>query len=171
MLETPLLPTHPPLKLLEQRRCRREHNHHRGHDAVESGTLFLAQDGIELQASAGQSGGNMEGKETRFGIAGSSLFAVVTTSFTTGSVNAMHDSFTPIGGLPAFIGIMLQCAFGGTGVGFLAALVYRLSSLGNAGPHGYSKVLYNFTAAAANNGRLSPGSTATSHGTIWRSAL
>src|SRR5271165_6178839 len=54
----------------------------------QSGTPFLAQDGIELQAGAGQPGGNMEGKETRFGIAGSSLFAVVTTSLTTGSEQA-----------------------------------------------------------------------------------
>jgi K+-transporting ATPase ATPase A chain len=177
----------------------------------QSGTPFLAQDGIELQASADQPGGNMEGKETRFGIAGSSLFAVVTTSFTTGSVNAMHDSFTPIGALPAFMGMMLQCAFGGKGVGFLAALVYGLiavfvaglmvgrtpeflgkkierpeiilvslallihplvilppsswsmiasyglSSLGNAGPHGYSEVLYDFTTAAANNGSAFAG--------------
>jgi len=99
----------------------------------QSGTPFLAQDGIELKASGDQPGGNMEDKETRFGIAGSSLFAVVTTSFTTGSVNAMHDSFTPIGALPAFMGMMLQCAFGGKGVGFLAALVYGLIAVFVAG--------------------------------------
>jgi potassium-transporting ATPase potassium-binding subunit len=99
----------------------------------QAGTPFLAQDGIELQASPDQPGGNMEGKETRFGIAGSSLFAVVTTSFTTGSVNAMHDSFTPIGALPAFMGMMLQCVFGGKGVGFLAALVYGLIAVFIAG--------------------------------------
>ena len=64
----------------------------------------------------------MEGKEVRFGIADSGLFAGVTTSFTTGSVNAMHDSYTPLGGVAHFIGMMLQCVFGGKGVGFLAAL-------------------------------------------------
>ena len=99
----------------------------------QAGTPFLAQDGIDLQASSEQPGGNMEGKETRFGIAGSSLFGVVTTSFTTGSVNAMHDSFTPIGSLPTFIGMMLQCVFGGKGVGFLAALVYGLIAVFVAG--------------------------------------
>jgi potassium-transporting ATPase potassium-binding subunit len=99
----------------------------------QAGTPFLAQDGIEQQANADQPGGNMEGKETRFGIAGSSLFAVVTTSFTTGSVNSMHDSFTPMGALPAFMGMMLQCAFGGKGVGFLAALVYGIIAVFVAG--------------------------------------
>jgi potassium-transporting ATPase potassium-binding subunit len=99
----------------------------------QAGTPFLEQDGIELQAGEAQPGGNMEGKETRFGIVGSSLFAVVTTSFTTGSVNAMHDSFTPIGALPAFMGMMLQCVFGGKGVGFLAALVYGIIAVFIAG--------------------------------------
>jgi potassium-transporting ATPase potassium-binding subunit len=99
----------------------------------QAGTPFLAEQGIELQPGADQPGGNMEGKETRFGISGSSLFGVVTTSFTTGSVNAMHDSFTPMGALPAFMGMMLQCAFGGKGVGFLAALVYGLIAVFVAG--------------------------------------
>ena len=75
----------------------------------------------------------MEGKEVRFGITDSALFGVVTTSFTTGSVNAMHDSFTPLGAVPAFVGMMLQCIFGGKGVGFLAALVYGLIAVFIAG--------------------------------------
>jgi len=99
----------------------------------QSGTPTLARAGIELQASADQPGGNMEGKEVRFGIAQSSLFAVITTSFTTGSVDAMHDSFTPMGSVPAFVGMMLQCIFGGKGVGFLAALVYGLIAVFIAG--------------------------------------
>src|SRR5208283_4337047 len=94
--------------------------------AEQAGTPFLSQAGIEMQATAGQPGGNMEGKEVRFGIAESGLFGVITTSFTTGSVNAMHDSFTPMGAVPPFIGMMLQNIFGGKGVGFLSALVYGL---------------------------------------------
>jgi len=99
----------------------------------QAGTPDLARAGIALQASPDQPGGNMEGKEQRFGIAASSLFSVVTTSFTTGSVDAMHDSFTPVGSLPMFMGMMLQCVFGGKGVGFLAALVYGLIAVFVAG--------------------------------------
>ena len=101
--------------------------------AEQAGTPFLSQAGIEMQATADQSGGNMEGKEVRFGIAESGLFGVITTSFTTGSVNAMHDSFTPMGSVPPFIGMMLQNIFGGKGVGFLAALVYVLIAVFVAG--------------------------------------
>ena len=61
------------------------------------------------------------------------LFASVTTLFTTGSVNAMHDSFTPLGARALFIGMMLQCVFGGKGVGFLAALVYGIIAVFLAG--------------------------------------
>ena len=99
----------------------------------QAGTPSLARAGIALQATPDQPGGNMEGKEQRFGIAPSSLFAVVTTSFTTGSVDAMHDSFTPLGAAPAFMGMMLQCVFGGKGVGFLNALVYGIIAVFVAG--------------------------------------
>ena len=75
----------------------------------------------------------MEGKEVRFGIAQSATFASITTLFTTGSVNSMHDSYTPLGGLGAFIGMMLQCVFGGKGVGFLAALVFGIIGVFLAG--------------------------------------
>ena len=92
----------------------------------QAGTPLLAKAGIETVASATQPGGNMEGKEVRFGVVQSGLFAGVTTTFTTGSVNSMHDSFTPLGGMGTFIGMMLQCVFGGKGVGFLAALVYGI---------------------------------------------
>ena len=101
--------------------------------AEQDGTPMLAKAGIELQATAGQPGGNMEGKEVRFGITQSGLFGVITTSFTTGSVNSMHDSFTPLGAVPEFIGMMLQNVFGGKGVGFLAALVYGLIAVFLAG--------------------------------------
>jgi potassium-transporting ATPase potassium-binding subunit len=109
----------------------------------QAGMPALAAAGVETAATSAQpgenmaggnmAGGNMEGKEVRFGIADSALFAVVTTSFTTGSVDAMHDSFTPLGGVPAFVGMMLQCVFGGKGVGFLAALVYGLIGVFVAG--------------------------------------
>jgi len=101
--------------------------------AEQAGTPVLLKAGIEMQATGDQPGGNMEGKETRFGIAESGLFGVVTTTFTTGSVNAMHDSFTPMGAAPEFIGMMLQNVFGGKGVGFLAALVYGLIAVFVAG--------------------------------------
>jgi potassium-transporting ATPase potassium-binding subunit len=99
----------------------------------QAGTPLLAKAGIETAASPTQPGGNMEGKEVRFGIAQSALFAGVTTTFTTGSVNSMLDSFTPLGGMGAFVGMMLQCIFGGKGVGFLAALVFGIIGVFIAG--------------------------------------
>lgn len=99
----------------------------------QAGTPLLAKAGIETKAAANELGGNMEGKEVRFGIAQSASFAAVTTLFTTGSVNSMHDSYTPLGGLGTFIGMMLQCVFGGKGVGFLAALVFGIIGVFLAG--------------------------------------
>ncbi len=68
--------------------------------------------------------GNMEGKETRFGIPQSALFTTVTTSFTTGTVNNMHDSLTPLGGLVPMLHMMLNCVFGGKGVGLMNMVMY-----------------------------------------------
>lgn len=68
--------------------------------------------------------GNMEGKETRFGIAQSAIFTTVTTSFTTGTVNNMHDSLTPLGGLVPMLHMMLNCVFGGKGVGLMNMVMY-----------------------------------------------
>jgi K+-transporting ATPase ATPase A chain len=151
--------------------------------------------------------GNMEGKEVRFGIANSALFATVTTDASCGAVNSWHDSFTPIGGMVPMVNIQLgEVIFGGVGAGlygilmmvvltvFIAglmvgrtpeylgkkiegremklAMLYVLvfpliilgftawasvashgtSSLGNAGPHGLSEMLYAFTSGAGNNG-------------------
>lgn len=73
-----------------------------------------------------QAMGNMEGKEVRFGIAQSSLFTTVTTAFTTGSVNNMHDSLTPLGGLIPLFQMMLNVVFGGEGVGFMNMLMYAI---------------------------------------------
>jgi len=99
----------------------------------QGGTPLLAKAGIETTAAVNDPGGNMEGKEVRFGIVQSGLFAAVTTLFTTGSVNSMHDSYTPLGGMGTFIGMMLQCVFGGKGVGFLAALVFGIIGVFIAG--------------------------------------
>ena len=87
----------------------------------QSGTPMLRHAGIETSATADQPGGNMEGKEVRFGIAGSGLFADITTAFTTGAVDSAHDSYTPLPGISMFGQMMLQCVFGGKGVGFLMA--------------------------------------------------
>jgi K+-transporting ATPase ATPase A chain len=159
--------------------------------------------------------GNMEGKEVRFGVANSSLWAAATTDASNGSVNAMHDSFTPIGGLIPIVNIELgEIVFGGVGSGIygmllfaitamfvaglmvgrtpeylgkkieakevkmamLAILCLPLSILGftalasvtklglagplNAGPHGFSEILYAFTSATGNNGSAFAGLSA-----------
>ncbi len=191
----------------------------------QAGAPSLVNAGIETTPTLAQPGGNMEGKEVRFGIAQSGLFATVTTAFTTGSVNSMHDSFTPLGGLALFVGMMLQCIYGGKGVGFLAALSfgiiavfvaglmvgrtpeflgkkiekaevilvslvllihplvilaptgwsvvapYGLASMANAGPHGYSEVLYAFSSSAANNGSAFAGLNASTPWYNWATAF
>jgi len=170
---------------------------------------------VDQTATALQAGGNMEGKEVRFGIANSSLFTVITTDASCGAVNNMHDSLMPLGGLIPLLNIMLgEIIFGGVGSGLygmllfaivavfvaglmvgrtpeylgkkieakevkmamLAILVLPASILGfaavaavlpdglagplNAGPHGYSEILYAFTSATGNNGSAFAGITA-----------
>jgi potassium-transporting ATPase potassium-binding subunit len=160
----------------------------------------------------GVQGGNMEGKETRFGIAASALFAVMTTDTSCGAVNAMHDSFTALGGLVPMFDMQLgEVVFGGVGSGFygiiyyailtvfiaglmvgrtpeylgkkierrevqlaiLAALVVpvfalvpaaiasvlpvALATLNNAGPHGFSEILYAYSSTVNNNGSAFAG--------------
>ena len=73
-----------------------------------------------------QSAGSMEGKEVRFGIAQSALFTTVTTSFTTGTVNNMHDTLTPLGGMVPLLHMMLNCVFGGKGVGLMNITLYAI---------------------------------------------
>jgi potassium-transporting ATPase potassium-binding subunit len=157
-------------------------------------------------------GGNMEGKEVRFGIFNSALFATITTDASCGAVNSMHDSFTPLGGLIPLLNIQLgEVIFGGVGAGlygmlvfvvlavFLAGLMvgrtpeyvgkkieaydvkasvlfvmipvlyilgfaawaavssWALASLNNAGPHGFSEMLYAFSSATGNNGSAFAG--------------
>lgn len=70
--------------------------------------------------------GNMEGKEVRFGVPQSALFTTVTTAFTTGTVNTMHDSLTPLGGLVPLVNMMLNVIFGGKGVGFMNMIMYAI---------------------------------------------
>ncbi|MDQ8727721.1 potassium-transporting ATPase subunit KdpA [Bradyrhizobium sp. LHD-71] len=187
------------------------------------GVLFVAGVAVTYWAEArgndaftalGLAGGNMEGKEVRFGIVASALFAVVTTAASCGAVNAMHDSFTALGGMIPMINMQLgEIIVGGVGAGLygmllfvvlamfvaglmvgrtpeyigkkiearevklamLAILVLPLMILGwtavavvyptatasmaNAGPHGFSEVLYAFTSQTANNGSAFGGLT------------
>lgn len=101
------------------------------------GMLFLIGLGIcywaELQGNPAladiglsQSQGSMEGKEVRFGIAQSALFTTVTTSFTTGTINNMHDTLTPLGGMVPLLHMMLNCVFGGKGVGLMNMILYAI---------------------------------------------
>jgi potassium-transporting ATPase potassium-binding subunit len=163
--------------------------------------------GVDQRASVTQAGGNMEGKEVRFGIANSALFATVTTDASCGAVNGMHDSFTPLGGMVPMVNIMLsEVVFGGVGSGLYGVLIYVVlsvfiaglmvgrtpeylgkkieafdikmamlvtlvfpftilmltaisvlkgfgtSAISNAGPHGFSEILYAFVSTAGNNG-------------------
>ena len=78
------------------------------------------------EAGLSQSMGSMEGKEVRFGVAQSALFTTVTTSFTTGTVNNMHDTLTPLGGLVPLLHMMLNCVFGGKGVGLMNMILYAI---------------------------------------------
>jgi len=88
------------------------------------GNPIHAAAGVDVQASAVQPGGNMEGKEVRFGIANSALFATITTAASCGAVNSMHDSFTPIGGLVPMVNMQLgEVVFGGVGAGMYGMLL------------------------------------------------
>ena len=90
--------------------------------------------GVDQHASALQSGGNMEGKEVRFGIANSALFATITTDASCGAVNGWHDSFTPLGGMVPLVNIMLsEVVFGGVGAGLYGILIYVVLSVFIAG--------------------------------------
>ncbi len=177
-------------------------------------TYWAEAAGNPLVHAMGIDGGNMEGKEVRFGIVLSSLFAVVTTAASCGAVNAMHGSFTALGGLIPMINMELgEVIVGGVGAGFYGILMFVIltvfvaglmvgrtpeylgkkieakevkmavlaililpvamlgftaiavilptgvASIGNAGPHGFSEILYAYTSAAANNGSAFGGLT------------
>ncbi|HET8707750.1 MAG TPA: potassium-transporting ATPase subunit KdpA, partial [Pseudomonadales bacterium] len=102
--------------------------------AEQNGNAALARSSvfteIDQHASALQAGGNMEGKESRFGIAASTLFATITTAASCGAVNSMHDSFTPLGGLvPMWLMQLGEVVFGGVGSGLYGMLIYALTAV------------------------------------------
>ena len=100
----------------------------------QQGTPQLAKAGADQTAGPQQSGGNMEGKEARFGIANSALWAAATTAASNGSVNSMHDSFTPIGGLiPMWLIQLGEVIFGGVGSGLYGMLVFAIIAVFVAG--------------------------------------
>ena len=93
----------------------------------QSGNPALASLSVDQSATVSQSGGNMEGKETRFGITNSALWAIVTTAASNGSVNAMHDSFTPIGGMiPMWLMQLGEVIFGGVGSGLYGMIMFAI---------------------------------------------
>ncbi|MGJ7545440.1 potassium-transporting ATPase subunit KdpA [Variovorax sp. LT1R16] len=102
--------------------------------AEQVGNPLLAPLGVDSAQSALQSGGNMEGKETRFGITASALFAAVTTAASCGAVNAMHDSFTPLGGMVPMVLMQLgEVVFGGVGSGLYGMLIFAILAVFIAG--------------------------------------
>lgn len=102
--------------------------------AEQAGNPNLARLGVETSATDAQPGGNMEGKEVRFGIAATSLFATVTTAASCGAVNSMHDSFTALGGLiPLFNMQSGEVIFGGTGAGLYGMLLFAILAVFIAG--------------------------------------
>jgi K+-transporting ATPase ATPase A chain len=188
------------------------------------GVLFIAgvvvcywaeANGTAALDALGLTGGNMEGKEVRFGIVGSALFAVVTTAASCGAVNAMHDSFTALGGMIPLINMQLgEIIIGGVGAGLYGMLIFvvisifvaglmvgrtpeyvgkkiearevkmamlailvlplmylgwtavgvvyppAVASMANAGPHGFTEVLYAFVSGTGNNGSAFAGLSA-----------
>ena len=188
-------------------------------------TIYAAESASNpAMAAAGVEGPNLEGKETRFGVAQSAIWAATTTAASNGSVNTMHDSLNPLSGLVTLLNIQLgEVIFGGVGAGLYGMLIYALLSvfiaglmvgrtpeylgkkiearemtfvmlailcvplvllgftafasvsptmlagLNNAGPHGFSEVLYAFTSAAGNNGSAFAGLTA--NAPLWNTLL
>ncbi|UQA55588.1 potassium-transporting ATPase subunit KdpA [Polyangium aurulentum] len=182
--------------------------------AEQSGNPVLAGLGVDLAPSALAAGGNMEGKEVRFGITASTTFATLTTATSCGAVNSMHDSYTPLGGLvPMWLMQLGEVVFGGVGSGLYGMLVFAIiavfvaglmvgrtpeyvgkkieafeikmaslvilvppilvlcgtalsvsvdagrAGILNAGPHGFSEILYAFSSAGNNNGSAFGGLT------------
>jgi K+-transporting ATPase ATPase A chain len=177
-------------------------------------TYWAEAGGTTALDALGLTGGNMEGKEVRFGIVASSLFAVITTAASCGAVNAMHDSFTALGGMIPLINIQLgEIIVGGVGAGLYGMLIFviisifvaglmvgrtpeyvgkkiearevkmamlailvlplmylgwtaiavvyptAVASMANAGPHGFTEVLYAYTSQTGNNGSAFAGLT------------
>jgi K+-transporting ATPase ATPase A chain len=102
--------------------------------AEQAGNPLLSPLGVDQTSSALQAGGNMEGKEARFGITASTLFATITTAASCGAVNAMHDSFTPLGGMVPIVLMQLgEVVFGGVGSGLYGMLIFAILAVFIAG--------------------------------------
>jgi K+-transporting ATPase ATPase A chain len=100
----------------------------------QAGNPILAKLGLQTDATGGQAGGNMEGKEVRFGVVSSALYATVTTDASCGAVNSMHDSYTPLGGLVPLFNILTgEVIFGGVGAGLYGILLYCIVAVFIAG--------------------------------------
>jgi K+-transporting ATPase ATPase A chain len=100
----------------------------------QAGNPMVAKMGIQTAATPGQPGGNMEGKEVRFGVVNSALWATVTTDTSCGAVNSQHDSFTPIGGMVPLVNMMTDIViFGGVGAGLYGLLIYCILAVFIAG--------------------------------------
>lgn len=105
-----------------------------GNTFEQQGNPRLAALGVDQAASSGQSGGNMEGKELRFGINASTLFATITTAASCGAVNSMHDSYTPLGGMVPLVLMQLgEVVFGGVGAGLYGMLLFAILAVFIAG--------------------------------------
>jgi len=135
--------------------------------AEQSGNPKLEALGLDTSASDLQAGGNMEGKETRFGITNSALWAVATTSASNGSVNSMHDSFTPLGGLiPMWLIQLGEIVFGGVGSGLYGMLMFVIVAVFIAGlmvgrtPEYLGKKLESFEIKMASLAILVPATVA-----------
>jgi potassium-transporting ATPase potassium-binding subunit len=102
--------------------------------AEQQGNPLIAQLGVDQDHSTLQAGGNMEGKETRFGIVASALFATITTAASCGAINAVHDSFTPLGGMvPMWLIELGEVVFGGVGSGLYGMLIFAIMAVFIAG--------------------------------------
>ncbi len=102
--------------------------------AEAAGNPAIAAQGVDVTASDQAPGGNMEGKEVRFGLSASAIYAAATTGTSTGAVNAMHDSFTPIGGMVPLVNLMLgEVIFGGVGAGLHGMIVFVIIAVFIAG--------------------------------------
>lgn len=100
----------------------------------QAGNPILSKLGVNQTITSLQSGGNMEGKEVRFGIANSALFATLTTDASCGAVNSMHDSYTPLGGGMVMLNIALgEVIFGGVGAGFIGIIIFAILAVFIAG--------------------------------------
>jgi K+-transporting ATPase ATPase A chain len=135
--------------------------------AEQAGNPKLEALGLDTSASDLQAGGNMEGKETRFGVTNSALWAVATTSASNGSVNSMHDSFTPLGGLiPMWLIQLGEVVFGGVGSGLYGMLMFAIVAVFIAGlmvgrtPEYLGKKLESFEVKMASLAILVPAAVA-----------